>query len=106
MALSAYVHGYSGKQELAKTVNVFYLQMVALRASVYFVYVPSKANNHSGPPLQGGTRAHTKRALWPPPEGERPGHASYPVHRTVDGTARFMGGAARIPAPHVLRVRR
>ena len=33
--------------------NVFYLQMVALRASVYFDYVPSKANNHSGPPLQG-----------------------------------------------------
>ena len=44
VALSALVHGYSGKPDLAKSVNVFYLQMLAFRASVYFDYVPSKAN--------------------------------------------------------------
>ena len=44
VALSAMVHGYSGKRDLAKTVNVFYLQALSLRASVYFDYVPSKAN--------------------------------------------------------------
>ena len=43
-ALSALVHGYSGKPDLAKSVNVFYLQMLALRGSVFFEYVPSKAN--------------------------------------------------------------
>ena len=44
VALSALVHGYSGKPDLAKSVNVFYLQMLSLRASVYFDYVPTKAN--------------------------------------------------------------
>ena len=44
VALSALVHGYSGKPDLAKSVNVFYLQMVRLRAKVYFDYVASKAN--------------------------------------------------------------
>ena len=44
VALSALVHGYAGKPDLAKSVNVFYLQMLALRASVYFEFVPSKAN--------------------------------------------------------------
>ena len=44
VALSALVHGYSGKVELAKAVNIFYLQMISLRSSVYFDYVPSKAN--------------------------------------------------------------
>ena len=44
VALSALVHGYSGKPDLAKSVNVFYLQMLASRASVFFEYVPSKAN--------------------------------------------------------------
>ena len=44
VANSALVHGYAGKPDLAKSVNVFYLQMMALRASVYFEYVPSKAN--------------------------------------------------------------
>ena len=44
VALSALVHGYAGKPDLAKSVNVFYLQMSALRASVYFDFVPSKAN--------------------------------------------------------------
>ena len=44
VALSALVHGYSGKVELAKAVNVFYLQLTGLRTSVYFDYVPSKAN--------------------------------------------------------------
>jgi hypothetical protein len=44
VALSALVHGYAGKPDLAKSVNVFYLQMLELRSSVYFDYVPSKAN--------------------------------------------------------------
>ena len=44
VGLSALVHGYSGKADLAKMVNVFYLQVAGLRTSVYFDYVPSKAN--------------------------------------------------------------
>ena len=44
VALSALVHGYAGKPDLAKLVNVFYLQLNALRSSVYLEYVPSKAN--------------------------------------------------------------
>ena len=36
--------GYSGKPDLAKAVNVFYLQILSLRCSVFFDYVPSKAN--------------------------------------------------------------
>ena len=44
VALSALVHGYAKKPELAKSVNVLYLQMIALRARVFFEYVPSKAN--------------------------------------------------------------
>ena len=44
VALSALVHGYSGKPDLAKGVNEFYLQMLSLRASVYLDWVPSKAN--------------------------------------------------------------
>ena len=43
-ALSALVHGYSGKPDLAKMVNAFHLQAAGLRTSVYFDYVPSKAN--------------------------------------------------------------
>ena len=44
VAQSALVHGYSGKADLAKMVNVFYLQLAGLKAAVYFDYVPSKAN--------------------------------------------------------------
>ena len=44
VALSALVHGYSGKVDLASMVNAFYLQAAGLRTSVYFDYVPSKAN--------------------------------------------------------------
>lgn len=44
VALAALVHGYSGKPDLAKAVNVFYLQSAALRTSVYLDWVPSKAN--------------------------------------------------------------
>jgi len=44
VAFSALVHGYAKKPELAKSVNVFYLQMIALCARVFFEYVPSKAN--------------------------------------------------------------
>ena len=44
VALSAFVNGYSGKPDLAKAVNIFYLQLVGLRATAYLDYVPSKAN--------------------------------------------------------------
>ena len=44
VALSALVHGYAGKPDLAKITNVFYMQALGLRASVYFDYVASKAN--------------------------------------------------------------
>ena len=44
VALSAMVHGYAGKPELAKAVNVFHLQNAGLRTSVYLDWVPSKAN--------------------------------------------------------------
>ena len=44
MALSALVHGYAGQVELAKVVNLFYLQATGLHLSVYFDWVPSKAN--------------------------------------------------------------
>ena len=44
VALSTLVHGYSGKADLAKMANVLYLQLAGLRTSVYFDYVPSKAN--------------------------------------------------------------
>ena len=44
VALSALVHGYARKPHFAKLVNVFHLQTMALRTSVYFDYVPSKAN--------------------------------------------------------------
>lgn len=44
VAQSVLVHGYAKKPDLAKPVNVFYLQMLSLRASVYFDWVPSKAN--------------------------------------------------------------
>ena len=38
------MHGYAGKPDLAKITNVFYMQALGLRASVYFDYVASKAN--------------------------------------------------------------
>ena len=44
VALSALVHGYSGKLDLATMVNAFYLQIAGLRSAVYFDWVPSKAN--------------------------------------------------------------
>ena len=44
VALSALVHGYAGKPDMAKVVNTFYIQAAGLRTSVYFDYVPSKAN--------------------------------------------------------------
>ena len=46
VAQAAFVHGYSGKVELAKVVNLFYLQRPpprrGLRTSVFFDYVPSR----------------------------------------------------------------
>ena len=57
----ALVHGYAHKPELAKTVNVFYAQMLGLRASVYFDWVPSKANIADLP--SRGAFAHTRAEL-------------------------------------------
>jgi hypothetical protein len=61
VALSALVHGYAHKPELAKTVNVFYAQMLGLRTSVYFDWVPSKANIADLP--SRGAFAHTRAEL-------------------------------------------
>ena len=44
VALSALVHGYAGKPDLAKATNVFHMQLVGMRTSAYLDYVPSKAN--------------------------------------------------------------
>jgi hypothetical protein len=44
VALSALIHGYVGKIDLARMVNAYHLQLAALRASVYLEYVPSLAN--------------------------------------------------------------
>ena len=60
VALSALVHGYSGKPNLAKAVNVFYLQLVSLRATAWMEWVPSKANIADLP----------SRAEWPLLEAE------------------------------------
>ena len=42
--MSALVHGYAGKGDLALMVNAFHLQVAGLKANVYFDWVPSKAN--------------------------------------------------------------
>jgi len=44
VALSALVHGYSGKPDLAQMVNIFHLQAAGLRTPIYLEYVASKAN--------------------------------------------------------------
>ena len=44
VALSAFVHGYVGKEDLAQLVNVYHMTAAALRARTYLDYVPSKAN--------------------------------------------------------------
>jgi hypothetical protein len=43
-ALSALVHGYASKPDLARLVNLFHAQMAALRCLFYGDWVPSKAN--------------------------------------------------------------
>ena len=60
VALSALVHSYAKKPELAKSVNVFYLQMIALRARVFFEYVPSKANIADLPSREAFTELRSK----------------------------------------------
>ena len=44
VALSALVHGYVGKEDLADIVNAYSVMGTGLRARTYFDYVPSKAN--------------------------------------------------------------
>jgi len=53
VALSALVHGYARKPDLAKSVNVFYAQAAGLRTHVYFEWVPSKANIADLPSREG-----------------------------------------------------
>ena len=43
-ALSALVHGYARKPDMARMVNVFHAQMVGLQCEWYGEWVPSKAN--------------------------------------------------------------
>ena len=72
VALSAIVHGYSGKPELAKAVNVFYLQMISLRASVYFDYVPSKANIADLPSREYFSQLRAELLGLSPPDSSDP----------------------------------
>ena len=44
VALSALVHGYVGKEDLAGIVNAYHAIVTGLRAWPYLEYVPSKAN--------------------------------------------------------------
>ena len=44
VALSAFVHSYVGKEDLAPLLNVFHTTAAALRAQTYLDWVPSKAN--------------------------------------------------------------
>jgi hypothetical protein len=59
-ALSALVHGYASKPDLARLVNLFHAQIAALRCRFYGDWVPSKAN-----PADVPTRA--ERAHEVPP---------------------------------------
>ena len=43
-ALSALVHGYASKPDLARLVNVYHVQVVGLRCMTWHEWVPSKAN--------------------------------------------------------------
>ena len=43
-ALSALIHGYARKLDMARMVNAFHLQAAALELNVYFEFVPSLAN--------------------------------------------------------------
>ena len=43
-ALSALVHGYAGKPDMARLVNAFHAQTVGLRCMTWKEWVPSKAN--------------------------------------------------------------
>ena len=43
-ALSSLVHGYAGKAEAARLVNMFHLALIALDIKWYGEWVPSKAN--------------------------------------------------------------
>lgn len=44
VALSAFIHGYARKVDLAKLANAFHLQLAGMHTSAYLDYVPSKAN--------------------------------------------------------------
>ena len=44
VALSALVHGYARRPDMAKMINAFHLQAAGLGVGAYFEYVPSKAN--------------------------------------------------------------
>ena len=44
VTLSALVHGYAGKEDMATMVNAYHAMCASMAARVYFDYVPSKAN--------------------------------------------------------------
>ena len=44
VALSAFIHGYAKKRDMARLTNAFHLQLAGLRSSAYLEYVPSKSN--------------------------------------------------------------
>ena len=79
VALSSLVHGYSGKPDLAKMVNVAHLQLAGLRTSVYFDYVPSKANIADLP---------SRRAFAE-------------LHAALRGVPRSPGSTTRLSVPNV-----
>eukprot|EP00900_Chrysochromulina_parva_P009534 jgi/Chrpa1/18582/Chrysochromulina_OHIO_Genome00025611-RA len=59
-ALSALVHGYASKPDLARLVNLFHAQMAALHCWFYGDWVPSKAN-----PADVPTRAERAHEMPP-----------------------------------------
>ena len=68
VALSAFVHGYVGKEDLADIVGAYHIMSTGLRARTYFDYVPSKANladdpsrgDHTIPRMLGAHTASMK----------------------------------------------
>ena len=59
-ALSALVHGYASKPDLARLVNLFHAQIAALHCWFYGDWVPSKAN-----PADVPTRAERAHEMPP-----------------------------------------
>ena len=63
-ALSALVHGYASKPDLARLVNLFHAQVAALRCLFYGDWVPSKANPADVPTRDERTHEVPPSATW------------------------------------------